>query len=155
MLSFYRWLLYLYPPVYRHEFADEMVSVFRDAQADVTAGSIKQRISFRVREALGLLAGAVREHIRIITGNDRPISFRGFAVRREFRFPRSRVLLMSIIFAFVILGMEKAHTIQVAYAAGADSIWPSLPSFFALASLNMRHSYRRLGNSVRLTAHRV
>jgi hypothetical protein len=48
-----RWLLYLYPHLYRHEYADEMVSVFRDAHADVSAGSFKERISFRVRETFG------------------------------------------------------------------------------------------------------
>jgi uncharacterized integral membrane protein len=104
-----------------------MVSVFRDARADLSAGSVKERIFFRVRESLGLLAGAVREHIRIITGSDQSISFRGFEVRPEFRFPWSTVFLMSIIFGGVILAMEKANTIQVKYAAGAGSIWPSLP----------------------------
>jgi hypothetical protein len=77
MLSLYRWLHYLYPQLYRHEYADEMVSVFRDAHADVSAGSFMERISFRVRETLGLLVGAMREHIRVITGSDQPISFRG------------------------------------------------------------------------------
>lgn len=135
MLSFYRWLLCLYPRLYRHEYAHEMVSVFRDAHADVSAGSCKERISFGIRESLGLLAGAVREHIRIITGNDQSISFRGFDVRPEFRFPRSTVFLMSIIFGGVILAMEKANTIQVKYAAGAGSIWPSLPWFLGFALL--------------------
>lgn len=135
MLSLYRWLLYLYPQLYRHEFADEMVSVFRDAHADVSAGSFKERISFRVRESLGLLAGAVREHIRIVTGSYQSISFRGFDVHPEFRFPRSTVFLMSIIFAGVILAMEKANTIQVKYAAGAGSIWPSLPWFLGFTLL--------------------
>ena len=55
MLSFYRWLLYLYPSLCRREFADEMISVLRDAHADVSAGSVKERISFRVRETLGCL----------------------------------------------------------------------------------------------------
>jgi len=135
MLSFYRWLLYLYPGLYRREYADEMVAVFRDVQADVSAGSFKERISLRVREILGLLVGAVREHIRIITGSDQSISFRGFNVRSEFRFPRSTVFLMSIIFGGVILAMEKANTIQVKYAAGAGSIWPSLPWFLGFTLL--------------------
>lgn len=129
MLSFYRCLLYLYPRLYRHEYADEMVAVFRDAHADVSAGSVKERISFRVRESGGLLAGALQEHIRIISGSHQLISFTRFDMRPEFRFPRSTVFLMSIIFAGVILAMEKANTIQVKYAAGAGSIWPSLPWF--------------------------
>lgn len=135
MLSFYRWLLYLYPQLYRHEYADEMVSVFRDAQAAVRDGSFKERICFPVRESLGLLAGALREHIRIITGGYQSISFRRFDVRPEFRFPRSTVFLMLIIFGGVILTMEKANTIQVKYAAGSGSIWPSLPWFLGFTLL--------------------
>ena len=135
MLSFYRCLLYLYPPLYRREFKDEMVSVFRAAHADISAASLRDRISFRIRESLGLLAGAVREHVRIINLSDQLISFRRFTMRPEFRFPRSTVVLMLVIFAGVILAMEKANTVQVAYAAGADSIWPSTPWFFGLGLL--------------------
>ena len=135
MLRFYRWLLYLYPQLYRHEYADEMVSVFREAHADVSSGSLKERISFRFRETLGLLAGAGREHTRIITGGDQSISFRGFDMRPEFRFPRSTVFLMLLIFSGVILAMEKANTIQLKYADGAGSIWPSLPWFLAFTLL--------------------
>jgi hypothetical protein len=135
MLRFYRWLLYLYPSLYRREYGDEMISVFRDAQADVSDGSFGELISFRAEEAWGLLAGAVQEHIRIIGGRYQLISFTRFNMRPEFRFPRSTVFLMSIIFAGVILAMEKAHTIQVKYAAGVGSIWPSLPWFLGLALL--------------------
>ena len=135
MLSFYRWLLHLYPQLYRHEYGDEMISVFRDAKADVSAGSFNERICFPVRESLGLLAGALREHLRIITGSHQSLSFRGLAMRPEFRFPRSTVLLMSIIFGGVTLAMEKANTIQVKYAAGSGSIWPSLPWFLGFTLL--------------------
>jgi len=112
-----------------------MVSVFRDAQADVSAGSFGERISFRARETWGLLAGAVQEHIRVISGSYQLISFTRFNMRPEFRFPRSTVFLMSIIFAGVILAMEKANTIQVKYGAGSGSIWPSLPWFLGLTLL--------------------
>ena len=135
MLSFYRWLLYLYPSLYRREYADEMISVFRDAKADVSDGSAGERISFRARETWGLLAGAVQEHIRIMGGSYQLISFKRFNMRPEFRFPRSTVFLMSIIFAGVILAMEKANTIQVKYGAGSGSIWPSLPWFLGLTLL--------------------
>jgi hypothetical protein len=135
MLSFYRWLLYLYPSLYRREYADEMISVFRDAKADVSDGSFEERISFRARETWGLLAGAVEEHIRIIGGSYQLISLKRFNMRPQFRFPRSTVFLMSIIFAGVILAMEKADTIQVKYEAGSGSIWPSLPWFLGLTLL--------------------
>ena len=135
MLSFYRWLLYLYPSLYRREYAGEMISVFRDAQAEVSTGRFGERIAFRARESGGLIAGALQEHIRIITGSCQLISFTRFDMRPEFRFPRSTVFLMSIIFGGVILAMEKAHTIQVKYAAGVGSIWPSLPWFLGLTLL--------------------
>ena len=131
MLIFYKCLLYLYPPLYRREFADEMICVFRDVQAEVRASSLRERISFRVRETEGLLAGALHEHLRIITGSDQPISFTRSDMRPEFRFPRSTVFLMSLIFAGVMVAMEKANTIQLKYAAGTGSIWPSLPWFLA------------------------
>jgi hypothetical protein len=135
MLSLYRCLLYLYPSLYRREYADEMISVFRDAQAEVSAGSFGERVSFRARESCGLLAGALQERFRSMSGNYPLISFTRFDMRPEFRFPRSTVVLMSIIFAGVILAMEKAHTIQLKYAAGVGSIWPSLPWFLGLTIL--------------------
>ena len=135
MLSLYRCLLYLYPSLYRREYAEEMISVFRDAQAEVSARSFADRVSFRARESCGLLAGALQERFRSMSGNYPLISFTRFDMRPEFRFPRSTVVLMSIIFAGVILAMEKAHTIQVKYAAGVGSIWPSLPWFLGLTLL--------------------
>ena len=50
-------------------------------------------------------------------------------MRPEFRFPRSTVFLMLLIFGGVIVAMEKANTIQLKYAAGVSSIWPSFPWF--------------------------
>lgn len=135
MLIFYKYLLYLYPALYRREFADEMICVFRDVQADVGGKSLFERITFRARETEGLLAGAVREHLRIMTGSDQPISFTRSDMHPEFRFPRSTVFLMLLIFGGVIVAMEKANTIQVKYAAGVGSIWPSLPWFLGFTVL--------------------
>ena len=135
MIRLYRWLLYLYPSHYRREYADEMCAVFREAQADVGAGNLAARISFRVRETWGLLAGAAQEHFRMICGNGRMVSYTRCDMRPEFRFPRSTVFLMSIIFAGVVLALEKADKIQVKYRAGAGSIWPSLPRFLGLTFL--------------------
>jgi hypothetical protein len=112
-----------------------MISVFRDAQADVSAGSFGERISFGARETWGLLAGAVQEHIRAVIGSYQLMSFTRFDMRPEFRFPRSTVFLMSITSGGVIVAMEKANTIQVKYAAGAGSIWPSLPWFLGFTLL--------------------
>ena len=49
-------------------------------------------------------------------------------MRPEFRFPRSTVLLMSIILGVVVLAIEKANGIQVKYGAASKSILPALPS---------------------------
>ena len=135
MLRLYRGLLYLYPSHYRQEYADEMVSVFCDAQNDALTASLGQRFSFRVREIRGLLAGAMQEHIRMVGRTYPTISITRFHMHSDFRFPRSSVFLMLIIFAGVILAMEKANTIQLKYAAGVGSIWPSLPWFLTLAFL--------------------
>lgn len=135
MLSFYRGLLYLYPSLYRREFASEMVCVFQDARADISGANFGELFSFRLREILGLLSGAFREHIRVLSGTSASVSFMRLDMRTEFRFPRSTVFLMAIIFAGVILAMEKANTIQLKYAAGVGSIWPSLPWFLVLAFL--------------------
>lgn len=135
MLSLYRWFLDLYPSAYRREYADEMISVFRDAHTDASVLNLGRRISFCAREVGGLLLGAVHEHIHVITGRYPSISFRRYDMRPEFRFPRSTVVLMSIILAAVLLAMEKAKAIHVKYAGGVDSIWPSLPWLLGLILL--------------------
>ena len=68
MTYLYRFLLYLYPPSHRRDYGAEMIAVFRDAQADVRSERLRKRISFRTRETLGLLVGAVQEHLRILSG---------------------------------------------------------------------------------------
>jgi hypothetical protein len=135
--ALYEGLLHLYPRAYRQQFGDEMIAVFRDADADVHEKGRFATVKFCLREIGGLFRGALAEHARSIFGGcvPFPLSSRRFDMRPEFRFPRSTVFLMSIIFAGVILAMEKADAIQVKYAAGADSIWPSLPWFLGLTLL--------------------
>jgi len=132
MTCFYRCLLYLYPPLYRREYAAEMISVFRDAQADVWFGSFRERLSFRTRETLGLLAGAAQEHLRILCGNSPIISFTRLDMRPEFRFPRSTVVLMSVVFAGVVFAMKEASAIQAKYGSASDSMWHTFPGFAGL-----------------------
>ena len=133
MLSLYRFLLYLYPPSHRREYAGEMIAVFRDAQADVRSGSLRERISFRTRETIGLLAGAVQEHLRIFSGRSPMISFTRCDMRSEFRFPRSTVVLMSVIFGGVMFAMKEASAIQAKYSSASDSMWRTFPGFAGLA----------------------
>ena len=132
MTFFYRFLLYLYPPSHRHEYAEEMVAVFRDAQADVRSESLRERISFRTRETLGLLTGAVQEHLRIFSGRSPMISFTRFNMRPEFRFPKSTVVLMSVIFGGVMFAMKEASAVQAKYGSASDSMWRTFPGFAGL-----------------------
>jgi hypothetical protein len=136
-LALYEGFLRLYPRPYRQQFGNEMVAVFREADADVHAKGSSATARFYLREIGGLFRGALVEHTHHILGPHVlfPLSPRRFTMRSEFRFPKTTAILMSIIFAGVILAMEKANTIQVKYAAGADSIWPSLPWFLGLTLL--------------------
>lgn len=129
MTCLYRFLLYLYPPSHRREYAEEMIAVFREAQADIRSESFRERISFRIRETLGLLAGSVQEHLRIFSGRPPIISFTRFDMRPEFHFPKSTVVLMSVIFGGVMFAMREASTIQARYGSASDSMWRTFPGF--------------------------
>jgi len=141
MIFFYRCLLYLYPPSHRREFAEEMICVFRNAQADVHSGSFRERVSFRTRETVSLVAGAMQEHLRTFSGHSPMIAFTRFDMRPEFRFPRSTIVLMSVIFGGVMFAMKEASAVQAKYGSASDSMWRTFPGFagwtfvFALATV--------------------
>jgi hypothetical protein len=125
MLTLYRCLQYLYPANFRREYSDEMASVFRQARGVSQAGNLLARISFYIREIGGLLLGALRERLRGIFGFNQLIPFRRFNMRLEFRFPRSTVFLMVLIFAGVVLTISKASGIELKYGS-SSAVWPSL-----------------------------
>jgi hypothetical protein len=104
----YCWLLRLYPGSYRHEFGDEMTSVFRAAQSEVPPAAAP-RLSFYRREFFGILSGALRAHVDSLFGPTVP--FRRFYMQPQFRFPRSTVFLMLVILAGVMLAIEKAKIV--------------------------------------------
>src|SRR6266576_6555723 len=120
MFSLYHSLLYLYPPAHRHEYGEEMITVFREVQTETARRGMLARVLFWLRELQGLLAGALCEHLRTITGSHypSPIFSRRLSMRSEFRFPKATVTLMTIILAAVVMAIEKATAIQ-------DSILPS------------------------------
>jgi hypothetical protein len=152
MITVYCWLLCLYPGAYRYEFGEEMTSVFRDAQGELPGPA---RVSFYGREFCGLLSGALRVHFDRLFGEHLfgpGIPFRRFDMQPQFRFPRSTVFLMMVIFGGVVL------TIRMASSVAGDSlraIWPSLISVLLLMLLGMStaaavvwgilHSVRRSG----------
>jgi hypothetical protein len=137
MLTLYRCLLYLYPTAYRRECAEEMTTVFRQAQDATRSETLATRALFYAREIPGLLSGALQEHFRRVAGSYAWIPLRRFDMRPEFRFPRSTVFLMLTILAGVVVSMEKAKSIQLKYGAGASliSVWPALPWALALMLL--------------------
>jgi hypothetical protein len=137
MQSLYRRLLYLYPTGHRHEYAVEMAVVFREAEDALAGKHLVLRCSFYAREISGVLAGALREHVRGLLGLSRWISFRRFDMRPDFRFPRSTVFLMAVILAGVLLTIEKATAIEIRYGGSLGTVWPSLPWFFVFMLLTM------------------
>src|SRR5207245_4642146 len=119
MLALYRSLLHLYPAAYRSEYGDEMVQVLSEVQAEARTRSALARVISGVREAGGLLYGALREHFLSITGSHerRRFSFMflsgRFAMRSEFRFPRDTVVRMTVNLAEVFLRIVLGRSILV------------------------------------------
>ena len=107
-LTVYYWLLCLYPGSYRHEFGEEMTSVFHDARSALPP-ALAAKISFYRREFCGLLSGALRAHLDRLFGP--VIPFRRFSMQRQFRFPRSTVFLMCVILAGLVLAIHKAQNV--------------------------------------------
>lgn len=130
-LTVYGWLLCLYPGSYRHEFGEEMTSVFHEARSALPP-ALAAKISFYRREFCGLLSGALCAHF------DRrfapAIPFRRFDMQPQFRFPRSTVFLMLVIFAGVVLTIAKASSIA---GDTVGSVWPSLISVMVFMLLTM------------------
>jgi hypothetical protein len=50
-------------------------------------------------------------------------------MRPEFHFPKSTVVLMSVIFGGVMFAMREASTIQARYGSASDSMWRTFPGF--------------------------
>ncbi|HSB75505.1 MAG TPA: hypothetical protein VLC12_07645 [Terriglobales bacterium] len=128
-LTVYCWLLCLYPGSYRQEFGEEMTSVFGAARCALPRG-LGAKVSFYGREFCGLLSGALGAHLNRLCGAATP--FRRLDMQPQFRFPRSTVLLMLVIFAGVVLTIMKAASV-----AGGLAVWPSLVSVLAFMLLTM------------------
>ena len=105
VLAVYGWLLYLYPRSYRQDFGMEMAFVFREARSTLPP-ALAVRISFYRREFSGLLSSALYAHFDHLFGTAVP--FWRFRMQPQFRFPRSTVFLMLVIFAGVVLSIAEA-----------------------------------------------
>jgi hypothetical protein len=113
-LRLYRIALYLYPAFHRERFGDEMIEVFRELQAEAAAKGRFAWSLFCAGEIAGVVAGALRERLYGLGGEDIWILFsnRRFRMRTEFRFPKTTAVLMTIILAGVVLAIEKGEAIE-------------------------------------------
>lgn len=107
-------MMRLYPAAYRERFAAEMLLVLADVGNESANSSWFGRYAAFGRESIGLLKGALQEHVRNLGIDQSAIEFpsRRFTMRDGFRFPKSTAVLMTIILAGVILAIRKADAIQ-------------------------------------------
>src|SRR5580704_17087415 len=140
MLTLYRCLLRLYPRAHREDFGEEMAAVFAAIQVERANQGRARRIRCCARESASLLAGALQEHLRTL-GMRRiweGFAMRRFVMRADFRFPKSTAVLMMIIFAGLVLAIEKGRAIAVSFSAGdspAGSIQPAQHDFLVLVAV--------------------
>jgi len=141
MLALYRSLLYLYPAAYRREYGAEMMEVLSEVQVDKRNGNGLVRFLSGMHEAGGLLYGALGEHVRSVTGSYYGWAFssrflsRRFAMRSEFRFPKSTVALMTIILAIVVYAIEKAKAISASVPQSSVDVGPIHTQFTIIPTL--------------------
>lgn len=121
MPGIYARILRLYPARCRREFADEMTSVFEAALTDVRGQNSVARLRFYVRESLGLVCGALREHFR-------EFKIGRFRMRGEFRFPKATWILMTLILAGVIVAIEMGQAISASVPDPGPAIPPIMSS---------------------------
>ena len=132
-LRLYRTAMRLYPAGYRERFGEEMMAVFCELQSEtVDQGRMAISILY-CRELAGLAGAAVREHWRALGGEDLwlPFSNRRFTMRNTgFRFPKTTVVLMTIILAGVILAIRKGEAIEHSLPNVSPPVGPihSVPS---------------------------
>jgi hypothetical protein len=166
MFTLYRLLLYLYPPAHRDQFGEEMTSVLLAVQIGTRKKSAPVRSMVYLREVLGLLRGALREHVRTIAGpRSSLILSRRFNMHSEFRFPKTTVTLMTIILAAVGLAIEKAKAIQASVPfsnphvgpihPAQSTVWPLLVMVFAGACVAGTTGWAILFALHRSGAHRL
>ena len=139
----YQRLLRLYPADYRMEYGEEMFEVFSQACADVRTPWL--RAGFFGREFTGLLAGALFERIRQLTGNHHwPLyTSRRFRMRdKTWRYSKATIVLMTLILACTVMIIQKAESVALSLPHSNPSLPPirsltaALSPVFALAILS-------------------
>jgi hypothetical protein len=125
----------LYPLPFRAEFASEMLEVHSTAAAEQSGKGALAHSLFAFREMKGLLAGAVREHLRARLGEYQWFhspTWR-FHMRSDFRFPRAAAPMMLVLFAGVLFAIYKARAVYV--HENVSYPLPDVPVTFGLALL--------------------
>jgi len=104
--ALYRCLLKLYPPAHRYKFADEMLDVFVEAEAEARCASIRERAALYFREVLGLVSSALREQFCSADfWAAKDLKTGGIMIRQfRCRFPRSAIVMMTFVLV-IVLGM--------------------------------------------------
>jgi hypothetical protein len=118
----YRCLLRLYPASYQAAFADEMLTVYREAVTDATRRGGSARARFFMREIAGLLRGAVREWLTCDPASGFVLVLgRSFMIRPQFRFSTTGICFMVVSLGLAVAAIGKGSEI-----ARADYPWFSL-----------------------------
>lgn len=134
MLSLYRLALRLYPAFHRDQFGEEMLAVFLELQAATATKGIFRRSVFCMRETAGVVAGALREHWRVLGSDTLWFPTRRFTMRTEFRFPKATAILMTIILAGVMLAIKRGEAISSSLPHVNPAIGPIQPVHSTLLS---------------------
>ena len=140
MTALYRCLLKLYPPAHRYKFADEMLDVFIEAEAEAGCADLRRRIAFYFREFSGLVRGALREQLCDVDLCEREdLKIGGIMIRQtRCRFPRSAIVMMTFVLVIVIGMIAKIQGVSHSYGRIISGELPhqplQWPSYYGLIS---------------------
>jgi hypothetical protein len=129
MHKVYRNLLRLYPASHREQFGEEMIAMFAELHTEAARQGVAARVSFCGREFAGIVAGALKEHLRAALCDEVWLVFpaRRFTMRTEFRFPKATAVLMTIILAGVVMTIQRGEAIQASLPNVNPPIGPIQP----------------------------
>jgi hypothetical protein len=139
MLTLYRNLVRLYPAAHQDAFGEEMVVVFCELRDEAQSKKLAPRTAFYLREAGGVVKGALKEHWRCFIGEQALLvptvsNRRRIAMGNEFRFPKATALLMAIILAGVLVAIQKGESIEASLPDVSPPIGPIHPVHSTLMS---------------------
>ena len=140
MTALYRCLLKLYPSTHRYKFADEMLDVFTEAEAEARCASIRSRAGFYFREFSGLVSGVLREQFCAADVCERgDLKMGGIMIRQtRCRFPRSSIVMMTVVFVIVLGMIAKIQGVSHFYGKVISGELPhqplQWPSYYGLIS---------------------